>query len=529
MTKTQSSINNLEQIEDLINNPDPIAADDPAYEQIFKDLQGRVIKNYGRQHSLYIFIQFDKNKINEVKQWIRAEIATNVTSTWGQLEDTKTYRARQQDSIYVGKLCQNFFLSDRGYLALGFNTANANNKGEKIDDSLFKQGMRKHWEDTYLLNKNRDDYWYNPPERWDLGGNDDKQIHALMFLAHSSLEELKNEAKTIIDRGEKLGKIVACEVGSVFRDGNDKAIGPFGFADGISQPLFLKRDYDKYCQNQDIKQWNPFASLNLVLVKDPYGESYSYGSYCVFQKLETNYELFAEKIGELAEKIEGDRDRAEALVVGRFKDGTPIALAEQPNQNDKNPIANSFNYTDDLYGRKCPLHSHIRKVNPRQDRDDADLAEARKKNRIFRAGITYFDDPKAWQTQDLSVLQQCLNKLEYFNEISQQSLEKNIASISGLLFVCFQQSISEQFDRLQRKWADDSEFPREREDGKTKYLDPIIGHRFNRNRQEQSPEPQEWQKKWNGEEFSRYLFDGCIKEKGGEFLFMPSISFLKSL
>lgn len=521
MTKTQSSI----------NNPEPIAADDPAYEQIFQDLQGGVIKNYGRQHSLYIFLQFDKNKVNEIKKWIRDEIATNVTSTWTQFQDTKVYRDKKQqdsNSSDSGKLCQNFYLSYQGYLALGFNTDNANNEGETIDDSLFKKGLGKYWQDTYLLDRDRDDYWYNPPESWDFGGDPEKQVHALMFLAHNDLEELKNETKTIIDQGEKLGKVVACEAGSVFRDGNGKVIGPFGFADGISQPLFLKRDYDKYRQNQDIEQWNPFASLNLVLVKDPFGESYSYGSYCVFQKLETNYELFEEKIGELAEKLESDRDRAGALVVGRFQNGTPIALAEEPNQSDENLIANSFNYADDPNGRKCPLHSHIRKVNPRKD--NASLEENRRtKKRIFRAGITYFDDPNARQTEDSSILQQCLNKLDYFNDVSQQSWERNIASISGLLFVCFQKSISEQFSRLQRNWADDDEFPREREEGKTKYLDPLIGHRFNRNRQEKSPEPQEWQKKWNGEEFSRYLFDGCIKEKGGEFLFMPSISFLKSL
>jgi hypothetical protein len=172
------------------------------------------------------------------------------------------------------------------------------------------------------------------------------------------------------------------------------------------------------------------------------------------------------------------------------------------------------------------LQAHVRKVNPRKD--DPDLEESRRtKNRIFRAGITYFDDPLPQQETD--ILQLCLKKLAYLDwitELDRQSLaDKNI---SGLLFVCFQSSISEQFSRLQQKWADDAEFPREREEGKDRYLDPIIGHPLNRNHQEY-PISQEWPKEEKGEQFSAYPFYGCVTLKGGEFFFTPSISFLKNL
>lgn len=526
MTPTQNNSDpNL--LEDLINNKEPVAGDDPAYQQIFRDLQGGVIKNYGRQYSLYIFMQFAENKVSEVKEWIRDEIASSVTSTQKQLEDTRTYREkRKENPDYAGELCKNFFLSAGGYSTLGFNLDRPNNEGAEIDDIIFKNGMKEDWEENYRLDDPPDDYWHNPPEKWDFGGKNEDTVHALILLAHDDLSELKKEAETLIDRWEKLelGKVVACEAGYVLRDKNRQTIGPFGFADGISQPLFFKRDYQRYKENHDKSQWDPLASLNLVLVKDPFGESYSYGSYCVFQKLETNYELFEQKIGELAKTLGSDRQRAGALVFGRFKDGTPIALGDRPNQEGDR---HSFNYADDDDGSKCPLHAHIRKVNPRHDKDR--LAEERRtKNRIFRAGITYFNPPNTRQTKDACILQQCLNKLDYFNEVNKQSLEKNIASISGLLFICFQKSISEQFSTIQREWADDARFPRERENGKDKYLDPVIGHFLNSNRQK-PPDPQEWQKQWNEMQFSPYSFYGCIKEKGGEFFFMPSISFLKSL
>ena len=123
----------------------------------------------------------------------------------------------------------------------------------------------------------------------------------MISLTHDGLEELKNEAITIIGQCKKLGKVVACEAGHGLKDPNSNLVGPFGFADGISQPLFLKSDYDKYLTSQNIEQghpsaWDPKASLSLVLVKDPFvDEPYSFGSYCVWKKLETDYSRFKNK------------------------------------------------------------------------------------------------------------------------------------------------------------------------------------------------------------------------------------------
>ncbi|RCJ30326.1 hypothetical protein A6769_33850 [Nostoc punctiforme NIES-2108] len=532
--------NNLEQYEKLINNSEPINIDDPAYEQILKDLQGGIIKSYGRNYSLYIFIQFDNEKAKDVKQWIQDQ-AKNITSTSKQLKHTETYKKmRQQDPSFSGELCKNFFLSYQGYKTLGFDPTNPKpddqgNKKSKLDDSDFKGGMKCDWETTYRPTDNTPtDYWYNPPENWDIGK---VHIDALILLAHNCLEYLKKEANSIIDKCEEFGKVVACEAGYILKDSNDKtkslSIGPFGFADSISQPLFLKKDYDNYCKNQNIEQWDPKASLNLVLAKDPFGEPYSYGSYCVWQKLETCLERFEQKVGELANCLKSDRERASALVIGRFKDGTPLDLSDLPNQNDGSSIANSFNYADDFHGSKCPIQAHIRKVNPRKDKteqnkDQTEVEESRRTNsRIVRAGRIYFDNSNALQTSNMSQL--CLNKLDYLNEVSKQSLEKNIASISGLLFVCFQKSIHGQFQKLQQDWADDRNFPKNQD---SIYLDPVIGHPVTKRLLDPLKE-QKWPPKWNSgdseDDFTPYLFYNCVRNKGGEFFFAPSISFLENI
>ncbi|MHC5748482.1 MAG: hypothetical protein ACYTXT_42905, partial [Nostoc sp.] len=204
--------NNLEQYETLINNSEPIDAADPAYEQIFKDLQGGMIKSYGRNYSLYIFVQFDKEKVENVKQWIRDE-AKSITSTWKQLKQTETCnKMRQQNPSFPGELCKNFFLSYQGYKTLGFDPAN------KFENS-FKIGMKGDWEKNYRLSpenaKNFDGY--NPPECWDIANdnnnNNNNNIDALILLAHDCLEDIEKEANNIIDKCEEFGKIVACEAG----------------------------------------------------------------------------------------------------------------------------------------------------------------------------------------------------------------------------------------------------------------------------------------------------------------------------
>jgi Dyp-type peroxidase family len=529
MAVVQSESENR-QYEELVNNSRLVDGQDPNYEKIFSDLQGGIIKNYGRQYSLYIFIQFDRSKPNEVKQWIRDEIAHSVTSTLAQIEATNIHGRAVKNADFSpesGELCKNFFLSYQGYQALGLNPADLNHE---VDDTHFVNGMKAEWEGNYRLENPPapgGDYWYNPPKNWDMG---DDPIDALIFLAHSSVEKLAAAAQAIIKKFVKVGKVLTCEAGYRLKNSDGYSVVSFGFADGISQPIFLKSDYKKYLTRQgigrgDVRQWQPQASLSLALVKDPLGEAYSYGSYCVFQKIETNNDIFAQQLQELQSALAVDDERANALVVGRFKDGTPLALSAKPSPaGSANANIDNFNFADDPNGNKCPLHAHVRKVNPRHDEDEH-AENRRNTNRIVRAGMTYFDNPRP---HSRSKLQACLQKLDYLKELSGRTITENVPSISGLLFVCFQSSIDNQFGFIQRQWADDSEFPREREDGANEYLDPIIGNPANINRQ-RLPDAQEWPKKWGKTSRSAQSFWGCAKVRGGEFFFVPSISFLKKI
>ena len=86
---------------------------------------------------------------------------------------------------------------------------------------------------------------------------------------------------------------------------------------------------------------------------------------------------------------------------------------------------------------------------------------------------------------------------------------------SGLLFLCFQANIENQFNFMQARWANPSRFVKVGVGP-----DPVIG---------QPEGTQKWPKKWGEADTEDYLFKLWVFMQGGEYFFAPSISFLSNL
>jgi deferrochelatase/peroxidase EfeB len=86
---------------------------------------------------------------------------------------------------------------------------------------------------------------------------------------------------------------------------------------------------------------------------------------------------------------------------------------------------------------------------------------------------------------------------------------------SGLLFLCFQASIENQFNFMQSRWANPANFVRVGTGP-----DPLIG---------QTEGNQQWPLHWGEAQTRAYGFKRWVLMKGGEYLFAPSLSFLRSL
>ena len=456
------------------------------YKRLLGDLQGNILKGHGREHSVHLFIQFKSNKLADAKKWIQGFAHKYVTSALLQADEALQYREHKiKRSVFT-----NFFLSAAGYNFFQL-------KPLKIpEDQAFRDGMKNETIRNFLADPDL--------TKWDLGLQ--QEVHALILMADDDLIELCQEVNKLCQELLQVAEIVQREDGFILRNSAGQVIEHFGFADGISQPLFLKRDIDNARKSSGgFDKWDPRASLDLVLAKDPNGKTeYSYGSYLVYRKLEQDVKGFRGDQQELAKRVGVDNNLAGALIVGRFSDGTPVV-------NSKTALGPTqtinFNYQEDPqeFGltpkpTKCPFHTHIRKTNPRGDTgrvesspDFKQSLDIEKKHRIARRAISYGE-----------------------NDITK---EPQVGS--GLLFLCFQADIENQFNFMQASWANQNNFV-----AVDVGFDPVIGQLTPKEKGNQKL-PQTWGDP-NTKEVP-YDFTQWVFMKGGEYFFTPSLSYLRTI
>jgi Dyp-type peroxidase family len=315
----------------------------------------------------------------------------------------------------------------------------------------------------------------------------EQPIHAMVVLAADS-ETMLDWVSARVGRSlSGVGEIAGREVGAALRDEKNRSVEPFGFADGISQPLFFQEDLEREKKRGGNGPWDPSAPLELVLIADPFTkEQDCFGSFLVFRKLEQNVKGFREKVRRIARTFTGgDEELAGAFVVGRFRNGTPVIAHRSASDADHD--FNNFDYFQDPNGVRCPFHAHTRKTNPRGVSSGPAVIEERR-HRIVRRGVPYDS-----------------------RQVQEGEAEEGV----GLLFLCFQADIGNQFAVVQA-WANDPDSPIL---GAT--VDPLIGR---------GSQGQSWRTAWDTRQDGTFFnFGQSVTLKGGEFFFAPSIPFLRSL
>ena len=477
------------------------------YQNMLQNLQGNILKGHGRNFSAHLFLQF-KAAPRLVRDWVRDFAAHYVTSAHRQLKEADEFRTYG----VPGGLFVNFFLSAKGYEALGYTREDIAHRfveqpaviGEQeVVNIKFVEGMTAA---QHALND-------PDPKTWE-AVYQNRQIDAMILLADDDEHFLLRQTRRLIDAAEGVATVLTVERGRVLRNNRGERIEHFGYVDGRSQPLFLKHDLDSERREGLVQRWDPSAPLDLVLVADPYAtpQADCFGSYLVFRKLEQNVRGFHEREAQLARwlGLKGRAmDKAGALIMGRFRDGTPLTSSAVDGIYEGAP--NNFNYAQDADGSKCPFSAHIRKVNPRGDSArvageplssgwNALLQDQERRRRIVRRGVPYGEravepknDPRPEQMPTRDV---------------------------GLLFMCFQSHLANQFGFLQKMWANSPDFV-----SKDTGIDPVAGQHG----QHPCPVQQRWPVQWGKPEMAPFDFGGFVTMKGGEFLFAPSLQFLKTL
>jgi len=218
------------------------------------------------------------------------------------------------------------------------------------------------------------------------------------------------------------------------------------------------------------------------------------GSFAAFRVLEQDVDAFAEFVAQQAASTGMPAELIEAKLCGRWRNGTPLVLSpdtDTPNPPISPEAMNNFDYVGeygDEQGYRCPIGSHIRRMNPRGQRVAGNGGQ---QHRIVRRGIAYGPPYDPAHPRD--------------------------GQARGLLGLFIGASLRDQFEFLMTQWANDGTFAA----GLGRTNDPLIGAQANGATSFSIPRPQ-----------GTVVLHGLsrfVTTRGGAYCFLPSISGIRYL
>ncbi len=304
----------------------------------------------------------------------------------------------------------------------------------------FREGMAARAGLIGDLRLNHPDHWRLPERNWPLSAAPSGQrIH---LAAVDLVIQLRRVAPESSDRSvldpllvTELERIAAAAQGGLsllsvqpmYAQGDPSAtVEHFGFRDGISNPRIDARES---CADGRTPAGADAVPAGDVFLGQPNSRAdrhpekwseplFKDGTFQVIRKLSQdvaglNAAVEANIPGRSkltkAERNEA-RDALLAKLMGRTKEGAPLAGSMRPEEND-------FDYDKDPDGVRCPLFAHVRRANPR---DDGEFIP-----RIVRRGMSYGTP---------------------YRERSKAEPQPD----RGLIFQAYNASIAEQFEVVQR-------------------------------------------------------------------------------
>jgi Dyp-type peroxidase family len=302
----------------------------------------------------------------------------------------------------------------------------------------FREGMRAR------ARAQLGDLGDNDPERWDPALT--QEIHLLLTVLGLTPDARDDATAALVSElRDAAVTIVHDQRADMLPTGREH----FGFRDGFSQPALDGVSEDRRSRRGEGvqrrwlrltgDQWREVKVGEFLLGhededgvipggRDPYLVN---GTFMVWRKLEQHVDAFDRWLTAHAGDDAAARDTLRAKILGRWPNGDSLIRQPQPGSY-RQPAAdaddgadarrrhdleiNDFTYAGDAAGVRCPLGAHVRRSNPRDALGFR--TERTRRNRIIRRGLPYIDDDKT----------------------------------RGLIFVCFNASITRQFEQIQGNW-----------------------------------------------------------------------------
>jgi Dyp-type peroxidase family len=373
-----------------------------------KNIQGFVVRGYRLPFAAYVFLRVDD--------------AAAARATLGEFIPHVITAEHWDDKPASGI---NVAFSFAGLAALGLS--------DRTLDAFpaeFRAGMAARADVLGDIGDSAPGNWEDPFR--------DGSGHVMVMVSAKDPAALAERQSGIQGAVERRGgaTVVALQDGAALEGGREH----FGYADGFAQPSIEGSGFPDTPGGGavDGDGWRPLKPGELLLgypdeqgaitpapPPDDFGVN---GSFLVYRKLHQDVAAFRRLLREAAADYPGGEELLAAKIVGRWRDGTP--LASSPHGSDpalvKDPQRNNaFDYADDPRGMACPIGAHVRRMNPRRSLPfDGKLVN---RHRIMRRGITYggpLPDGAEDDGQD-----------------------------RGVIFMCLQASLARGFEFVQSQWA----------------------------------------------------------------------------
>lgn len=385
------------------------------------DVQGDILRAYGNAYTrtTYVFVGIDEP--GRGREWLHAMVDRVTTAApWGDA-------GRPTSAMNIA------------FTAAGLRAVGVPDRVLQTFSGEFLAGMAAR---AGVLG----DTGASAPETWDagLGTGAAHVLVTVNALGPAEMEAALADLRTEIVRHDL--HVVAEQPARLLPGSREH----FGFADGFAQPA-IEGASDEKTAGGGIPlghgRWRALAPGEFLLgypdedtrvdpkrrlpsaPAAPLGKS---GTYMVWRKLHQDVALFRRTVRDAAQRLGRDERLLRAKIVGRWDDGAPLVThpdAAPETFDGRAEGANDFLYEGpDGDGSRCPLGAHIRRSNPR----DALGFEGRLsfRHRIIRRGMPYGDP------------------------LPPDALADDGAD-RGLVFVCFNASISRQFEGIQVQWLND--------------------------------------------------------------------------
>ncbi len=474
------------------------------------DIQGNIVRAYGRYNypvARYFFLQFTdlskarpfvgavRRKVTTAARWTaeRPETTLNIGFTffglWALGLPTRLLQ-ELPDAFFAGIRARAYALGDRDPAAV----------------AVGQEGWDKHWDTLWQENRVDDSKTAGNVHVW-------ISINAQVEPGTDTpVEKIEEETEWLIDLCEReleggvrimtghgshadIPFQAATALFETLPDGTRRATPKehFGYTDGISDPVFAGQYPPEIERERVIGRgkwmdpetgWQPLATGEFLLghvdesqalpPTAPPPEFMRNGSFMVYRKLHQNVDAFRNAMDVEAERYaaatgvdaEAARATVAAKVVGRWKDGVPLAkapdyaawraLAAEKGFDDpetareayqryfRTAEASDFRYGDDMDGARCPLGAHLRRANTRDQLDPDNQPGAKnpeatsrlnKRRRILRRGLPYGpSDPDAGSDdgeQGIIFMAICADIFRQFEFIQQQWMEYGLDFHTG--------------------------------------------------------------------------------------------------